>query len=242
VAVINETAARYHFPGENPIGKTLPLLRDGGEIVGIARDSRLWDVREVPKSLFYQVAEQEDGLTSGQTIYLRTEGDAASYAPILRREVGALDDTVPVYEVKTFAAQKDEALARERLIATLSGFFAGLALLLAAIGIYGVVAYGVVARTREIGVRMSLGASRGNVVWMVLRGSLALAAAGVAIGLPLCLRLSRLIENLLFGVEPNDPATLAATVTILAAAAGLAAAIPARRAARVDPLAALRHE
>jgi ABC-type antimicrobial peptide transport system permease subunit len=144
--------------------------------------------------------------------------------------------------MKTFEAQKEEAMARERLLAKLSGLFAGLAVLLAVIGIYGVVSYGVLSRTREIGVRMSLGAQRGDVVWMVLRNALGLVAAGLAVGLPLCLWVSRFVESLLFGVEPNDPLTLAVTATILTGVTLLAASIPARKASRVDPLMALRHE
>jgi ABC-type antimicrobial peptide transport system permease subunit len=127
-------------------------------------------------------------------------------------------------------------------VAALSGFFAVLALLLAAIGIYGVVAYSVVARTREIGVRMSLGAERGDVLWMIQRNALALTAMGIAIGIPLSLALYRLLESQLFGVKPNDALTLASTVAILAVVAAAAAWIPARRAASIDPATVLRSD
>ena len=241
VAIINESAARFHFPGENPIGKAVPYHMSNAEIVGVVGDSTLGGPRERPPSVVYHPGTQEKGAFY-ETIYVRTDADPTSYASVLRREVAELDATLAPYNVKTFEAQKRETMARERLLARLSGAFAVLAVLLAAIGIYGVVAYGVVARTREIGVRMSLGAQRGDVVRMVLRSAFGLVAAGLAVGLPLSLWLSRYVENLLFGVEPNDPLTLAVTVTILTAIALLAASIPARRAARVDPLTALRHE
>lgn len=241
VAIINETAARYHFPGEDPIGKAVPRFRGDGEIVGIVGDSTLSGPREKPPSVVYHPARPEIGIHY-ETIYVRTDSDPASYAGILRREVADLDETLALYNMKTFEAQKEEAMARERLLAKLSGLFAGLAVLLAVIGIYGVVSYGVLSRTREIGVRMSLGAQRGDVVWMVLRNALGLVAAGLAVGLPLCLWVSRFVESLLFGVEPNDPLTLAVTVTILTGVTLLAASIPARKASRVDPLMALRHE
>ncbi|HUG81453.1 MAG TPA: ABC transporter permease [Bryobacterales bacterium] len=241
VAIINETAARYYFPGEDPIGKAVPRFRSDGEIIGVVGDSTLGGPREKPPSVVYHPARPDTGIHY-ETIYLRTDADPASYAGIVRRTVADLDETLALYNVKTFAAQKEEAMARERLLAKLSGLFAGLAVLLAVVGIYGVVSYGVLSRTREIGVRMSLGAQRGDVVWMVLRNALGLVAAGLAVGLPICLWVSRFVKTLLFGVEPNDPLTLAVTVTILTAVALLAALIPARRASRVDPLMALRHE
>lgn len=240
VSIISETAARYYFPDEDPLGQPGPLLRTAGTIIGVVADARLGDVHEQPRSVLYSNAEQTGGLTIGQTLYIRTEGDAASYAQVLRRIVGELDSTLPLFDVKTFAAQKDEALARERLVATISGFFAVLSLLLAAIGIYGVVAYSVIARTREIGVRMSLGAERSDVLWTIQRGAMALTGAGIAIGIPLSLALYRLLESQLFGVEPNDMLTLACTAGILAAVAVAAAWIPARRAASIDPATVLR--
>jgi predicted permease len=240
VAVISETAARYYFPDEDPLGKPAPIVKTAGEIVGVVRDAKLRDVHEVPGSVVYMSSEQRGELSIQQTLYIRTEGDAASFAPILRQIVRELDDSLPVYDLKTLAAQKDGALVRERLTATLSGFFAVLSLLLAAIGIYGVVAYSVVSRTREIGVRMSLGAERSDILWMIQRNALALTAAGIAIGIPLSLALYRLLENQLFGVEPNDTLTLASTAAILAAVAVAAAWIPARRASSIEPATVLR--
>lgn len=240
VSVINETAARYYFPGEDPLGKPAPILRTAGEIIGIVRDARLHDVHEAPRSDVYMSAEQRGGMEFQQTIYIRTQGDAASYGPILQQIVSELDDRLPLFNVKTFAAQKDEALARERLVATLTGFFAVLSLLLAAIGIYGVVAYSVVVRTREIGVHVALGAQRGAVVWMIQRDALTLTAFGIVLGIPLSLALFHLLESQLFGIEPNDPATLGATIAILTAVAVVAALMPARRALCINPATVLK--
>jgi ABC-type antimicrobial peptide transport system permease subunit len=239
--VISESAARYHFPNEDPLGKQVPVYNNFGVIVGIARDTKISDVFE-DSSQIYISSAQRRGITGRSTVYLRVSGDAVSYAPVLQRVVRELDASLPIYNVKTFNDQKDEALARERLVAALSGFFAVLALLLAAIGIYGVVAYSVVARTREIGVRMSLGAERGDVLWMIQRNALALTAMGIAIGIPLSLALYRLLESQLFGVKPNDALTLASTVAILAVVAAAAAWIPARRAASIDPATVLRSD
>jgi ABC-type lipoprotein release transport system permease subunit len=148
----------------------------------------------------------------------------------------------PVYNIRTFAGQKADSLARERLIALLSGFFGALALLLAAIGLYGVMAYAVLRRMGEIGVRLSLGAARSTVVWMVFRSALGMAVAGIVIGLPLSLWLSRLVTSQLYGVRPSDLATLATACIVMAGIAVLAASIPAWRASRVDPMVALRYE
>ncbi len=160
---------------------------------------------------------------------------------VVRNEVRALDKDLPLYNVKTFAGQRDESLAEERLVAALSGFFGSLALLLACIGLYGVMAYGVVRRTREIGIRMSLGAQRSRVLWMMFRETLLLVSVGIAIGLPAVLGAARLIRNQLFGVTPADATTLTAASGILLAVALLAGYIPAVRASRVDPM-ALRYE
>ncbi len=151
-----------------------------------------------------------------------------------------------MFEVNTLAAEMDAALVRERLIATLSSFFGVLALLLAGVGLYGLLAFGVVQRTGEMGVRMALGAQRWDVLWMVLREALSLVLIGVGLGLPAALAAARLAENqisgLLFGLTTGDPVTIAAATGLLAAVAGVAAYLPARRASRVDPMVALRNE
>jgi len=156
--------------------------------------------------------------------------------------VRSLDPNLPVFNVKTFAEQINESVSRERLVALLSSFFGLFALLLACLGLYGVMAYAVAGRTREIGVRMALGARAGNVLWLVLRETLLLALIGIALGLPAALISTRLTKELLFGLSPNDPLTIALATLVMIAIAALAGYLPARRAAQVDPLIALRHE
>jgi predicted permease len=243
VAIITQTSARHFFAEEDPLGRKVRL---GGvedvEIVGIARDSKYRTVREETPRIAYTSFSQDEQPSGERTIYIRTSGEALPLVAALRREVQTLDHDLPLYNVKTFAAQKAETLAGERLIATLSGFFGALALALASIGLYGVMAYTVQRRTREIGIRMSLGAARGRVVWMVLRDGWAMVAAGIALGIPLSLWISRLVTSQLFGVTPGDPTTLVVAVLLLTAVATLAGYLPARRASRIDPMTALRCE
>jgi len=175
------------------------------------------------------------------SVIVRTQGDPASLTPALRRAIAGVNPDVLV-GVRTLTSQIESSLVRERLLAHLSGFFGGLAVLLACIGLYGVMAYGVTRRTSEIGVRMALGAVPGDVVRMVLRETLLLAGCGIAIGLPVSLWLTRLTRAFLFGLEPNDPTVLVATVLGLLAVCLLAGWLPARRAARIDPTSALRCE
>ena len=160
----------------------------------------------------------------------------------MRATVRQLDANLPVYKLRTVEQQIDQSLLNERLIATLSTFFGLLATVLAIVGLYGVMAYTVARRTREIGIRMALGAVTGNVVWLVMREVVALVATGVAIGLPLAWGLSRLVQTQLYGITPNDPFTLALATALLAMVACAAGYIPALRATRVDPVTALRYE
>jgi ABC-type antimicrobial peptide transport system permease subunit len=160
----------------------------------------------------------------------------------IRRQVQSLDPNLPVFNVKTFADQIEESVSRERLVAWLSTFFGLFALLLAALGLYGVMAYTVARRTREIGVRIALGARAGDVVWMVMRETLLMALVGVVIGLPLALAASRLTDGLLFGLSGADPLTIIVATLVMIVVATLAGYLPARRAARVDPMVALRYE
>jgi ABC-type antimicrobial peptide transport system permease subunit len=160
----------------------------------------------------------------------------------IRATVRRLDANLPVYKLRTVEQQMDRSLLNERLIATLSTFFGLLATVLAIVGLYGVMAYTVNRRTREIGIRMALGAVSGNVVWLVMREVVALVATGVAIGLPLAWGLSRLVQTQLYGITPNDPFTLALATVLLAMVACAAGYIPALRATRVDPVTALRYE
>jgi len=156
--------------------------------------------------------------------------------------VASVDGNLPIFRVKTLRTQAEDSLLRERLLATLSGFFGGLALLLACLGLYGLMAYAVARRTAEIGIRMALGAPRDRIVWLVLRGMLSLVTAGILLGVPLSLWAARYANTLLFGVGSADPAVLAISIAALMAVAALAAYLPARRASRVDPMVALRYE
>jgi ABC-type antimicrobial peptide transport system permease subunit len=176
------------------------------------------------------------------TVYVRTRSAPVNFFGTLRRTVREVDASVPMYEMRTLDQQVENSLVTERLLATLSGVFGGLATLLAAIGLYGVMAFMVARRTREIGIRMALGASGGLVVWLVMREVLFLALTGLAIGLVSAYGLTRLVEAQLFGVKPTDIATMLLAAIGIAAVAMVAGYLPARRATRIDPMRALRFE
>jgi ABC-type antimicrobial peptide transport system permease subunit len=178
----------------------------------------------------------------GMTVYLRTTLDPRQVMGAVRRKVHDLDPNIPVYAMRTTQEQIDLSLRNERLVASLSTVFGALATLLAVIGLYGVMAYTVARRTREIGIRMALGAEQGNVIWMIMREVLLLVGVGVIIGVPLAIGLSRLIQSQLFGMAPHDPLTLTLATLGLATVACLAGFVPALRASRVDPTRALRYE
>ena len=176
------------------------------------------------------------------TFFVRTGGDEQALAPQMRRAVRELDAGLPVYAMKSMTVQVEESISTDRLVAVLSSAFGLLATLLAAIGLYGVIAYAVTRRTAEIGIRVALGARRGDVLWLVMREVTLLAASGIAVGLPAALALGRCVQSELFGVKASDPAIFAAAALALAIVAGLAGFLPARRAARIDPIRALRYE
>jgi ABC-type antimicrobial peptide transport system permease subunit len=173
---------------------------------------------------------------------IRTVGEPTAMIPAVREAVRRIDRDLPLVDVKTQSEQIQQSLSQERMFARLASFFAALALLLVAVGLYGTLSYAVTRRTNEIGIRMALGAQRFAVLWMVLRESLVLILAGAVIGLPLAFATTRFVESQLYGVQPNDVLTVSAAVLVLAAAGALASYLPARRAARVDPMVALRYE
>jgi predicted permease len=242
VAVINDALAKRFFENENPIGQRVRLgRRQALEIVGVVANAKYVSLREENQPTVYIHALQQRDLP-GLTLVVRTAGDPMSVAPQIRRDVKAISGTVPITQGSTLAAQIDRSLVKERFMTRLLGGFAVLALLLASVGLYGALGYAVTRRTNEIGIRLALGATRGRVLRSVLRESSVLVAIGVAVGAPAALALSRLLSSLLYGVAPTDPWALIGSVAALFVVALTAAAQPAWRAMRVDPLIALRYE
>ncbi len=247
VVVINEEMARFYFAGSNPIGRRIVHGdSDDWAIVGVARDAKLHGPRDEKERRYYlPYFQQQDQEFSSTRFMVRT---AAGIAPShmttsLQQAVRAEDKTLPIVSVASAAELFDRRLVQEQMLATLAGAFGTLAIVLAAVGLYGVMAYRVARRTSEIGIRMALGANRIDVVSMVLREALWLVAAGVALGIAAALAGTRLIRTLLFGLSPADPLTIAVTAAAMfVVVAALAASLPARRAAGVDPIVALRYE
>lgn len=246
IAIVNQKFATRYFGSANPLGRHLGMGIDPGtktdiEIVGVAGDTKYESMRdEIPEEVYIPSAQST--FTNGGTIYARVAGDRARVTQLLGKEARSIDAGVPVYDMRTLADQMEVSLSTERLLAALSSVFGLLATVLAAVGLYGVMAFLVARRTREIGIRMALGAGRQSVLWMVLRETLTLAAVGVAIGLAVAFPLTRLVQTQLFGVAASDIATLAAASLGLAAVTALAGYVPARRATGIDPMLALRWE
>jgi predicted permease len=243
VVIVNQRFARHYFGDRSAIGRHLgwgggPNTKLTMEIVGVAADT----LYEGPREGVRRQAFVPNWGKGGVAFYVRTGiGSSQTYAA-LRREVKKLDASMPIYEMKTLAGQLDERLLTERLIAMLSAGFGLLATLLATIGLYGVMAFAVARRTKELGVRMALGAHRGSVIWLVMREVLILLSIGLAIGIPVAFGLGRYVSTQLYGIQPNDPWIGAATTIVLLLASSAAGMIPAHRASRIDPILALRYE
>ena len=242
VAIVNEKVARHYFPGRDPIGEKFREGQGGGdiEIVGVVRDASEGSVRLGPLETVYLPEKQ--GQTSGLTLLARTADDPQRVIPSLLGIVQRIDRRMPVYSVHTMDIDIQAGYSGERILGFLSTLFAALATLLAGIGLYGMLAYAVARRTREIGIRFAVGAQRRDVAGLFASESLALVLAGLAIGVPVALVAARALGSLLFGVAASDPLTLVASAAMLALAAVLATSIPLWQAARLEPMVALRHE
>jgi putative ABC transport system permease protein len=248
VVVVNETFARRFFPGADPareaVGKRMSFRGDEGpwnEIVGVAKDGKYWTIGEAPQMFVYAPLAQS--YSPAVTLVVRAAGgDARALVPALNAEVRAIEPALPLYDVKTIEEHMGVSLFPARVAATLLGGFGLLALVLAAMGVYGVVSYAAAQRTREIGIRMALGAQRRDVLRLVAGRGMLLVALGVCLGLAGALALTRFMEGVLYGVSATDPLTFALVAALLLAVALVACLVPARRATKVDPMVALRYE
>jgi predicted permease len=248
VAVVNEAFAKRYFPRQNPLGRHFmfgsPFSPPGMEIVGVVADAKYDSLSDVnaPPMTFVPIDQELQPGKYADDLEIRFAGNVQGAAQQVERAVAEIDRNIMVASVRPLRKLVDESAHDARLIAQISSFFGLLALLLAAAGLYGVMAYSVQQRTSEIGIRMALGARAGNVLWLVMKESLFVVALGVAVGAPAALGLGGLVSSQLFSVSPSDPATLAAAALLLTAASTVAGLIPARRAAKVDPMVALRYE
>ncbi|MGH9613845.1 MAG: FtsX-like permease family protein, partial [Bryobacteraceae bacterium] len=246
IAVVNELAARKIFGSRNAIGHRFGFgdAKSSGdiEIVGIAANAKYSHIREEDPAVAYVPCLQALDHIGPMYFEMRTAGNPLDLVSSVRRILRNMDKNIPLSEVKTQTQLIDQKLFHERLFARLTGLFSLLSLLLACVGLYGIMSYAVTRRTREIGIRMALGAERHDILAKVLRETLFTVAIGVAIGIPAALAATHVIKSLLFGLKATDPATIAMATLVLVMTAVIAGYIPARRASRVDPMVALREE
>jgi predicted permease len=243
VAIVNKQFADHYFPGKSALGKRLgsgggPDSKLTVEIIGVVANSLYEGPREgVRRQVFWPRYGKDSG-----AFYVRTQTASANAYAMIRNEVKQLDAAIPVYEMKTLEGQLDETLLTDRLIAMLSAGFGLVATLLASIGLYGVMAFVVAQRRKELGIRLALGAQPGFVIWMVMREVLLLLAIGLAVGIPAAFGLGRYVASQLYGIETHDPFIATSTVLLLTLVSAAAGLIPAQRASRIDPMLALRQE
>jgi predicted permease len=248
VAVISKTFADRFFKNQNPLGRLItfgdPAKKDELiEVVGVLGDMKWEDARDTPlATVFRPILQVQEGGAYTARLQIRTDANPSDLAQSVRQAIAQVDNRMPISEVTTLSEQFRQTLNQDRLVTQLVSFFGGLALLLACIGLYGMMAHSVTRRTNEIGIRMALGAERSTIVKMILRETLLLVIVGLAIGIPSALLAARFISSQLFGLGAGDPRTFIAAAVVLIGVAIAAGYVPARRASRVNPLTALREE
>jgi len=246
VAIVNEQFVKKFLAGRNPIGHRIGMGGDPGtktdiSIVGVVRDTKYENMRaQIPHELY--LPARQTNFVIGMTAYVRTTRPPEESFAAIRQLIHGMDSALPVFDMRTLDEQVDRSLSIERLVASLSTVFGALATFLAAMGLYGVMAYTVTRRTREIGIRLALGAARSHVIWLVMREVLVLMVVGVGLGLPASWLLTKLIQSQLYGVQSHDPLTIGIAVLAIAAIAAFAGFAPGRRASRIHPMEALRWE
>lgn len=238
VIVINETFAQRFWPGQDPIGKHVRTGRKDQLVIGVVKNGKYFSLGEEPKAFLYLPLEQNH--RASVFLHVRTAVDPDGFLQTVRKEVQSLDDKLPLADLKTMHAAMGFALLPARMAAGVVSAFAFLALFLAAVGLYGVMAYSVSQSIRDIGIRMALGAQAGDVLKLILGGGMTLTSIGLGIGLVVGFFLTGLMKGLLYGISPTDPLSYGSAIAVLAMVALLAVLLPARRATRVDPMVALR--
>jgi predicted permease len=240
VAIVNQLFVEQYMPGQNPVGRHFKVNDGDVEIAGVARNARYQALREKQWPLVYMPLKQ--AVSSGYTLLVRTRMEPRRAMVDIRQTIRSVDSKVPIYDVRELQDQIEQGISAERVLSFLSALFSALAALLCGMGIYGLIAYAVSRRTREIGVRFAIGAQKMDVANLFLRESLLLVAAGILAGIPLALASTRVLKSLLYGIAPGDPITLLFTIAIFAVAGLLASVLPVLKAARIEPVQALRHE
>jgi predicted permease len=247
VAVVNQAFAKFYFPNQNPIGRKFSIEdperpQPPFEIVGVVGDAKERSLAKLATRRFYLAFFQQKLRKQTINVEVRTLAEPATVSDSVRKVIQSIDASLPIDSTKSLDVLINSSITEQIALAKLSGFFAALALGLACIGLYGVMSYTVAGRTREIGVRMALGAKRADVLRLVLGEAMLLVGVGIVVGIPAALGGSRLLSSMLFGLNASDPASLLMVTVVLGAVAALASYIPARRATKVDPMIALRYE